>query len=205
MERFTKITGIAAPLMQVNIDTDAIIPGKELMKVKKSGYGDGLFAGWRYQDQGRRKNPEFVLNQHPYRDAKILLADQNFACGSSREVAVWALKDFGIRCVIAPSFGFIFYNNCFKNGLLPVVLPDKDVEKLARIVKDREGEDPLTVDLESCIVIDPNGKAHPFSIATIFRDALLEGLNLIDATLKFEGKIASFQRLDRKKRPWIYA
>jgi 3-isopropylmalate/(R)-2-methylmalate dehydratase small subunit len=204
MERVTKITGIAAPLMLVNIDTDAIIPGKELMKVTKSGYGDGLFAGWRYLDQGRRENPEFVLNIPPYGDAKILLAGRNFACGSSREVAVWALKDFGIRCVIAPSFGFIFYSNCFKNGLLPVVLRDNDVEKLASQVKERGGTGPITVDLESCIVIGPDGDKYFFSIAKIYRDALLGGLDVIDATLKFVSEIARFQRLDRKKRPWLY-
>jgi len=204
MERVTKISGIAAPLMLVNIDTDAIIPGKELMKVSKSGFADGLFAEWRYLDRGRRENSEFVLNNPPYRNAKILLAGQNFACGSSREVAVWALKDFGIRCVIAPSFGFIFYSNCFRNGLLPVVLSDNDVEKLAAQVKETGGTDPITIDLESCIVIGPDGKEYPFSIAKIYRDALLEGLDVIDATLKFESEIARFQRLDRKKRPWIY-
>ena len=205
MERVTKITGIAAPLMFVNIDTDAIIPGKELMKVSKSGFGDGLFAGWRYLDQGRRENPEFVLNFPPYRNAKILLAGRNFACGSSREVAVWALKDFGIRCVVAPSFGSIFYSNCFKNGLLPVVLSDNDVEKLASQVKERGGTDPITVDLESCIVVGPDREEYPFSIAKVYRDALLEGLDVIDATLKFESEIDNFQRLDQEKRSWIYA
>ena len=205
MQKLTKITGIAAPLMRVNVDTDAIIPGKELMKVTKTGFGDGLFAGWRYVDQGRRENPGFILNIHPYRDAKILLAGRNFACGSSREVAVWALNDFGIRCVIAPSFGSIFYNNSFKNGLLPVVLPDRVVQKLARQVEERTGKNPVTVDLGSCIVIGPDEEKYPFKIVKIYRDALLEGLDLIDATLKFEGEIVAFQSRDRKKRPWVYA
>ena len=204
MEKFTKITGIAAPLMRRNIDTDAIIPGKELLKVAKSGFGEGLFGQWRYTDGKQIENPDFVLNKPPYRDAIILLAGANFACGSSRENAVWALKDFGIRCVIAPSFGFIFYSNCFKNGLLPVILPDEQVDELARQVEQSDGKGLVTVDLESCKVIAPDGQMFQFTVKKIQREALLEGLDAIDTTLRYEHDINAFQERDRLKRPWVY-
>lgn len=204
MEKFTKITGIAAPLMRRNIDTDAIIPGKEDMKGAKSGYGKGLFGQWRYLDGKRTENPDFVLNRSAYRNAVILLAGANFGCGSSRETAVWALKDFGIRCVIAPSFGSIFYSNCFKNGLLPVILPDKQVSELASQVEQGYDEGLVTVNLESCSVIAPDGQTFPYTVNKLQRELLLEGLDAIDATLKFEHDINVFQEGDKLKRPWIY-
>lgn len=204
MEKFTKITGVAAPIMRRNIDTDAIIPGKELIKVEKTGYGDGLFGQWRYIDGNRKENPDFVLNKTPYRDAVILLADANFGCGSSREAAVWALVDFGIRCVIAPSFAAIFFNNCFKNSLLPVILQDSQVHGLAQQVEESNGKGLVTVDLEKCQVIGAEKQVYHFTVNDIYREMLLQGLDPIDATLRYESKIAAFQAKDRIERPWIY-
>lgn len=204
MEKFTIITGIAAPFMRRNIDTDAIIPGKELMKLAKSGYGGGLFGQWRYIDGKRKENPDFILNKPTYRKAIILLAGANFGCGSSREAAVWALRDFGIRCVLASSFGSIFYYNCFKNSLLPVILPDNQVEELARQVEQSDGSGLVIVDLESCRVIAPNGQIFQFTVNKLQREMLLEGLDAIDATLRFEHEINAFQANDKLKRPWIY-
>lgn len=204
MEKFTKITGIAAPLMRRNIDTDAIIPGKELTKVEKTGYGEGLFGQWRYSDGNRTENPDFVLNRSPYRDAVILLADENFGCGSSREGAVWALTGFGIRCVIAPSFAAIFYSSSFKNGLLPVILQDVEVHELAGQVEGNNGKGLVSVDLQLCQVISPGGQTYNFNVNNLYREMLLEGLDPIDATLRYESQIAIFQEKDRVNRPWIY-
>jgi 3-isopropylmalate/(R)-2-methylmalate dehydratase small subunit len=204
VEKFIKITGIAAPLMRRNIDTDAIIPGKEMTRVEKTSYGDGLFGQWRYLDGNRKENPDFILNKTPYRDAIILLADANFGCGSSREAAVWALTGFGIRCVVAPSFAAIFFNNCFKNGLLPVILQDSQVHELARQVEESNGEGLITVDLEKCQVIGPGKQDYSFTVNEIFREMLLQGLDPIDATLRYESKITAFQEKDRLTRPWIY-
>jgi 3-isopropylmalate/(R)-2-methylmalate dehydratase small subunit len=204
LEKFTKITGVAAPLMRRNIDTDAIIPGKELTKVEKTGYGDGLFGQWRYTDGKRTENPDFVLNRPPYRKAIILLADANFGCGSSREAAVWALMGFGIRCVIAPSFGPIFFNNCFKNSLLPIIIKDVLVHELAERVEASGGQAPVTVDLESDEITGPGGRIYRFKVNEFFRGMLIEGLDPIDATLKFEHEIDVFQEKDKLTRPWIY-
>ena len=199
--------GIAAPLLRVNVDTDCIIPGSELLMIANTGFGAGLFATWRYAKGAggdRTENPDFVLNQEPYRRATILLAGRNFACGSSREPAVWALRDYGFRCVIAPSYGFIFYANCFKNGVLAVELPDADVERLARQVEESGGRAEVTVDLERCRVIAPDGTELPFEIADNFRVGLLEGKDFIDSTLAFEPDIAAFEERDRARRPWVY-
>ena len=204
MDKFTRLTGIAAPLMRRNIDTDAIIPGKELIKVEKTGYGEGLFGQWRYSDGNRKENPEFILNRLPYRDAMILLADENFGCGSSREGAVWALTGFGIRCVIAPSFAAIFYNSSFKNGLLPVILNDIQVHEIAGQVETSNGKGLVTIDLKKCQVIGPEKQIYPFTVNDIYREMLLKGLDPIDATLRYESEIAAFQDKDRVYRPWIY-
>ena len=201
-------TGIAAPLLRVNVDTDCVIPGSELLKVAKTGFGEGLFAGWRYAKGAggdRTEDPTFVLNREPYRGATILLAGRNFACGSSRETAVWALRDFGFRAVIAPSFGFIFYANCFQNGVLAVELDDSAVEALARQVEESGGHAPLTVDLETCRVVAPDGRELGFTIAENYRLALLEGRDFIDTTLAFADDIAAFERRDRQRRPWIHS
>ena len=207
MHKFTSLTGIAAPLMRDNIDTDAIIPGSQLLFVGKSGFGKGLFAEWRYQnaeDDDRIENPDFVLNREPYRQAKILLTGVNFACGSSREPAVWALRDFGILSVIAESFGHIFYSNCFKNAVLPVRLPIAEVEELARQVHATDGQEPVTVDLTTCLVTGPNGNQCEFQVPDFHRQALLEGLDPIDATLRYEDRIKDFRQLDTERCPWIY-
>ncbi len=204
MEKFTRITGVAAPLMRRNIDTDAIIPGKEMTKVEKTGYGDGLFGQWRYIDGKRKQNPDFILNQSPFQKAIILLADANFGCGSSREAAVWALTGFGIRCVIAPSFAAIFYNNSFKNGLLPVIIQDSDIYQIASQVQESRGIGLVTVDLEACRVTSPKGQAYNFTVNKLYREILLQGLDPIDATLKYEPEINSFQKKDRLVRPWVY-
>ena len=204
METFTTLTGVAAPLMRRNIDTDAIIPGKELSRVEKMGLGDGLFGQWRYRDGDREEDPDFVLNRPPYREAVILLAGANFGCGSSREGAVWALTGFGIHCVIAPSFAAIFYNSSFKNGLLPVVLKEGDVCEMAEQVEKDGGSKPVTVDLVACQVTGPYGKTYSFSVNAIYRKMLLEGLDPIDATLRYEEQIVGFQKGDRLIRPWVY-
>src|SRR5262245_16877494 len=201
MEKFDRLTGIAAPLLLENINTDAIIPVPWIVNFGRD-LGQGLFGGWRY-DAGEREKPDFVLNQPPYREAKILLAGRNFGCGSSREEAVWALLGFGIRCVIAPSFGDIFFENSFKNGLLPVVLEADGVAVLARAIA--EAPSPiLTVDLEACTVGAPPGPQLAFSIQEGRRRNLLLGLDEIGQTLAHGGDIDRFQAADRHRRPWIY-
>jgi 3-isopropylmalate/(R)-2-methylmalate dehydratase small subunit len=205
MEKFTRLTAIAAPLLRINVDTDAIIPSREMKSVSKKGLAAGLFAGWRYLTPGSRdENPDFVLNQPPYREAKIILSGTNFGCGSSREHAVWALQEWGIRAIIAPSFGAIFQGNCVRNGILPVVLPDEVVQSLAAQVQAAPATNLVTVDLVECRVIAPDGTAHPFSIGTGDREMLLEGLDGIALTLKRDAEIQAFQARDRERRPWIY-
>lgn len=192
MTPFTTLTSVAAPLLIDNVDTDTIIPSREIRTTGKTGLADGLFAPWRYADAlARVPNPEFVLNRAEFAGARILLSGSNFGCGSSREHAVWALAEFGIRCVVAESFAPIFRNNCIRNGVLPIVLGKDAIHSLAgRIV---------TVDLASRTI-----GAHPFSIDPEAAAMLLEGLDAIDLTLKHEVEIAAWQRNDRKVRPWIY-
>jgi 3-isopropylmalate/(R)-2-methylmalate dehydratase small subunit len=205
MEKFRTLTAIAAPLLRINVDTDAIIPSREMKKVSKLGLADGLFAGWRYQTPGGRdENPEFLLNREPYRQARILLSGLNFGCGSSREHAVWALHEWGIRAVIAPSFGAIFQGNCVRNGIVPVVLANDIVEDIARQVEAQPASARVTVDLETCSVTAPDGRQHAFSIAPADREMLLEGLDPIGVTMKRDDEILSFQARDRLRRPWIY-
>jgi 3-isopropylmalate/(R)-2-methylmalate dehydratase small subunit len=205
MQPFRSITGIAAPLRRVNVDTDAISPGSQLLKVSvaKTGYGACLFYNWRHDEDGT-ENQDFVLNKAAYRGATILLAGHNFACGSSREVAVWALRDYGFRCVIAPSFGGIFYANMFKNGLLPVTIDEGDVDEIADEIEETQGARPLTVNLETSQVIGPSGKTYQFRVPEIYRRALLDGLDPISATLAFTDDIIGFQAVDRAKRSWAY-
>ncbi|MEP7312569.1 MAG: 3-isopropylmalate dehydratase small subunit [Pseudomonadota bacterium] len=205
MKAFRRITAGAVPLRRVNVDTDAISPGSQLLKVAvtKSGYGGCLFYNWRFREDGSEE-PDFVLNRPRYRTARILLAGHNFACGSSREVAVWALRDYGFECVIAPSFGNIFYSNMFKNGLLPVTLAEEDVEAICDEVEAQDGATPVTVDLEANQVISPSGRLFPFRIPEIHRQALLDGLDAITATLRFSADIAAFQERDRRIRRWAY-
>jgi 3-isopropylmalate/(R)-2-methylmalate dehydratase small subunit len=205
MKKFIDLTAIAAPLLRINVDTDAIIPSREMKRVSKEGLSDGLFAGWRYTDPGGRdENPEFVLNQAPYRQAEIILSGMNFGCGSSREHAVWALAEWGVRCVIAPSFGAIFYGNCVRNGILPVVLPNDIVENLASWVEADPDKNKITVNLRDGSVTTPDGQSHAFEITAGDREMLMEGLDAIAVTMKRDDEILAFQARDRLQRPWIY-
>lgn len=205
MEKFTRLTAIAAPLLRINIDTDAIIPSREMKRVSKVGLSEGLFAGWRYQSPGSRaENPDFILNREPYRRAQILLSGLNFGCGSSREHAVWALHEWGIRAIIAPSFGSIFQGNCVRNGIVPVILDNAVVEALARKVEADPEKIRITVDLTTCTVSIPDGGAWSFSIPEADREMLLEGLDSIAVTLKRDAEILAYRERDRPRRPWIY-
>ena len=205
MEKFTELEAIAAPIMRINIDTDVIIPSREMKRVSKEGLSDGMFANWRYTEPGgREENPEFILNQEPYRQAQILLSGENFGCGSSREHAVWALAEWGIRCIITPKFGAIFYGNCVRNGILPVVLDNAVVEAMAQQVQADPAANTIKVDLTACVVTAPDGTTHGFDIAPADREMLLEGLDAIAVTMKRDDEILAFQARDRLQRPWIY-
>lgn len=205
MEKFVELNAIAAPLLEINIDTDVIIPSREMKRVSKQGLGEGLFAGRRYtQPGGRDENPEFILNREPYRDTQILLSGSNFGCGSSREHAVWALAEWGIRAIIAPSFGAIFYGNCVRNGILPIELDDERVKEIAAMVEANPAENRITVDLERQQVIAADGKTEPFEISPADREMLMEGLDAIAVTIKRDDEILAFQARDKITRPWIY-
>ena len=203
MDRFTVLEGIAAPLLRQNIDTDMIIRIERLRDLEGDALGPYFFENWRYKPNGEEQ-PDFVLNKRPYRNAKIMLGGENFACGSSREAAVWAMKAFGMRAVIAPSFGPIFYNNCFQNGILPVILPMDAVRDLAREVEETQGQGKIKVDLEKCVVVSPSGKETPFTVDALRRESLLQGADQIELTRRREAQIKSFQSRDREKHPWIY-
>jgi 3-isopropylmalate/(R)-2-methylmalate dehydratase small subunit len=204
MDKFTTLDAIAAPILRENIDTDVIIPIARLVGNSTRGkLGNWGFSALRYRADGS-DNPEFVLNREPYRGAQILLTGVNFGCGSSREAAVWALQEMGIRCVIGSSFGDIFHNNCFQNGLLPVVLDRETVESLAREVEASQGAGRVGVDLAAMAVTAPSGKRYPFAVEAKRREALLQGLDEIGVTLERAGDITAFQAQDRERRPWIY-
>ena len=207
MQVFEKHQGIAAPLLRANIDTDAIIPSREIRRVSREGLGQSLFAGWRYVDRGEPgeiPNAEFVLNRPDYAGASILLAGSNMGCGSSREFAVWALVDFGIRAIVAPSFGAIFYTNCVRNGLLPVVLSENVVNCLAEQVAVDPQHCKLTIDLASCVLSTPDGDAFEFELMSIYRQMLLQGLDAVDVTLRSKDEIARFLEKDRRHRSWAH-
>jgi 3-isopropylmalate/(R)-2-methylmalate dehydratase small subunit len=205
MDKFATLNSVAAPILRENIDTDVIIPISRLVGNSVRGtLGQWCFTPLRYKPDGS-ENPEFVLNREPYRGAQILLTGVNFGCGSSREGAVWALHEMGVRCVIGSSFGDIFFNNCFQNGLLPVVLDRETVESLAREVEASQGAGRITVDLAEMTVTAPSGKRHSFGVEPARREALLEGLDEIAMTLKRAPEIAAFQAQDREQRPWIHA
>jgi len=205
MEPFTRLTAVAAPLIRANVDTDAIIPSREMKAVSKTGLADGLFAGWRYTEiGGREPDPDFVLNQPAYATARILLGGENFGCGSSREHAVWALAEYGIRAIVAPTFSPIFYNNCVRNGILPVRLPAADIAALEADITPDPAARPLTIDLQSCELHAPGGALYRFEIESEARGMLLEGLDAIDLTMKHRPAIEAFWRADRAARPWIY-
>ena len=203
MEQFTTLTAPAAPLMRANVDTDMIIRIERLIGTGRTGLGPHAFETLRYRPDGS-ENPEFVLNKQPYRDSTILLAGPNFGCGSSREGAVWALMGAGIRCVIAPSFGDIFFANCFQNGLLPVALPEEIVKKIADQTEASQGVARTAVDLVALTVTLPSGDIVPFTMDPRRRDALLEGLDDIALTLRHAEKIAAWQARDRAARAWAW-
>lgn len=211
MEPFTKLTGLVAPLDRPNVDTDAVIPKQYLKSIKRSGFGPNLFDDWRYLDPGepdqdhskRRLNPDFVLNQSRYQSASILLVRENFGCGSSREHAPWALLDYGFRVIIAPSFADIFFNNCFKNGILPVVLDTSTVDDLFRETADTEGFE-LTVDLAAQTITKPSGDVVPFEVEEFRKDRLLHGLDDIGMTLQHEDEIRAYEQRWRTEAPWLF-
>lgn len=200
MEKFTTLTGVAAPLPIVNIDTDMIIPKDYLKTIKRTGLGTGLFAEMRFKEDGS-ENPDFVLNKPAYRNAQILVAGDNFGCGSSREHAPWALLDFGIRCVISTSFADIFYNNCFKNGILPITVSQEELDKLMDDAE-RGANATLTVDLEAQEIRGPDGGAIKFEIDAFKRHCLLNGLDDIGLTLEKRNAIDTFEKQNSEARPW---
>jgi 3-isopropylmalate/(R)-2-methylmalate dehydratase small subunit len=201
MRSFTILTGVAAPLPMANVDTDKIIPARFLKSISRSGFGKNLFYNMRFREDGS-ENPDFVLNRPPYRDAEILIAHENFGCGSSREHAPWALLDFGIRCVIAPDFADIFNSNCYKNGILPVRLPREVCDALmedARLGANAR----LTVDLERQVVVRPNGEEIPFEVDPLRKHLLLNGLDDIGQTLQHSSAIDAFEARRKTAQPWL--
>ena len=211
MDAFTELRGLVAPLDRANVDTDAIIPKQFLKSIKRTGFGPNLFDAWRYLDHGepgqdhlsRPRNPEFVLNQERYQGAQILLARANFGCGSSREHAPWALMDYGFRALIAPSFADIFFNNCFKNGILPVVLSESVVDGLFEDVVENVGFE-LTVSLPCQTVTTPTGDVYSFEIDTFCKHCLLNGLDEIGLTLEAADDIRDYEQRRRKETPWLF-
>jgi 3-isopropylmalate/(R)-2-methylmalate dehydratase small subunit len=201
MDKFEKLSGIAAPMPLINIDTDMIIPKQFLKTIKRSGLGVNLFDEMRYDSEGK-EIPDFVLNKPAYREAEIIVAGDNFGCGSSREHAPWAIKDFGIKCVIAPSFADIFFNNCFKNGILPIVLPQEQVDVL---MKDAEkgANARMEIDLEAQTVTTSDGESFSFEVDPFRKHCLLEGLDDIGLTLEKGASIDAFESKATQERPWV--
>lgn len=212
MEKFTIHKGIVIPLDRSNVDTDAIIPKQYLKSISKTGFGPTLFDDWRYVKAGepgmdhskREIKPDFVLNQARYKGGSVLLARENFGCGSSREHAVWALTDYGIRAVIAPSYADIFFNNSFKNGLLPLVLSEEKINQLFNEVEATEGYE-LTVDLEKQQVISPTGEAYDFEVDTFRKYCLLNGLDDIGLTLQHADDIRAYENKRKQEAPWLFS
>ncbi len=204
MQKFTTHKGIAAPLLRNNVDTDAIIPSVEMKRVSKRGLSDGLFAAWRYSDRIQRvPNTEFILNEPAYQGTSILLSGRNFGCGSSREHAVWALDEYGIRAIVAPSFGAIFSTNCIANGLLPAQLPEEQVQLLANWVAEDPQKNRLTIDLQKRSISTTEGQDYSFKILDADAAMLLQGLDPIALTLQLEKAIQSFEQDSQLTRPWV--
>ena len=204
MEKFVTLHGLVAPLDRMNVDTDQIIPKQFLKRIERTGYEDALFYDWRFLADGKTPNPDFEMNAPRYQGASILLTRDNFGCGSSREHAPWALHDYGFRCILAPSFADIFYNNCFKNGILPVVLPSGEVDELFRQVVATPGY-TLSVDLERQQVRRPDGGAWPFAVDSFRRECLLNGWDDIGLTLRHAEAIRAFEEKRRREQPWLFA
>jgi len=213
MQKFTRLEGLVAPLDRANVDTDAIIPKQFLKSIKRSGFGVNLFDAWRYLDHGepgmdigtRKPNPDFVLNQPRYKGASVLVARKNFGCGSSREHAPWALDDYGFRALIAPSYADIFYNNCFKNGLLPIVLPETQVDRIFHDVAAFPGF-RLVVDLGAQTVVYPDGsQVFGFDVDAFRKHSLLNGLDEIGVTLQHADEIKTFETKRRLEQPWLFS
>ncbi|MBL1276151.1 MAG: 3-isopropylmalate dehydratase small subunit [Ectothiorhodospiraceae bacterium] len=211
MEKFEKITGLVAPMDRSNVDTDAIIPKQFLKSIKRSGFGPNLFDEWRYLDHGepgmdnsgRPVNPDFVLNLPRYKGASVLLARENFGCGSSREHAPWALLDYGFRVIIAPSYADIFFNNCFKNGIVPIVQPAQVVDELFQAVETNEGYQ-LTVDLAAQTITTPEGKSIAFEVEEFRKHCLLNGLDDIGLTLQHVDDIRAYETQRKQGAPWLF-
>ncbi len=212
MKAFTKLDGLAVPLMRNNVDTDAIIPKQFLKSIKRSGFGVNLFDEWRYLDPGypgqdastRKPDPDFVLNKDRYQGAQVLIAGDNFGCGSSREHAVWALDDYGIRCVIAPSYADIFFNNSFKSGLLPIAVDAQTVNKLAEQCENNPGY-KLTIDLAEQTIITPDGETINFDVDQFRKECLLEGLDEIGLTLQKRNSIEDYEAKRKHSAPWLFS
>ncbi len=203
MEPFKKLTALAAILDRQNVDTDQMIPNQFLKKIERTGFGKHLFRDWRYLDEEEtRPNPDFILNAPRYQGARILVTLDNFGCGSSREHAPWALMEYGFRCIIAKSFADIFYNNCLKNGMLPVVSASEEVDQLIAEIQANEGC-KLTVDLERQQVSSPGGGCYSFNISPFAKDCLLRGLDHIGWTLQFAGQIEQFEQAYHRSNPWV--
>jgi len=201
MKKFTTLTGVAAPMDMINIDTDMVIPKQYLTTIERTGLGRGLFHEMRYNADGS-DNPDFVLNKPAYKNASILVTGENFGCGSSREHAPWALLDFGFKCVIAPSFADIFYNNCFKNGILPIRLPQEDVDKLMDDA-DRGANATISIDLEAQTITRPDGGEITFEVEEFKKHCLMNGLDDVGLTMEHEGKITSFEDDRKVTQPWL--
>ena len=211
MQAFTQLNGLVVPLDRANVDTDAIIPKQFLKSIKRSGFGPNAFDEWRYLDHGepgmdnskRKINPDFVLNKLRYKGASVLLARENFGCGSSREHAPWALEDYGFRVIIAPSFADIFFNNCFKNGMLPIVLAASDVDALFKETEAAEGY-KLNIDLAAQTITTPSGKAYKFEVDAFRKHCLLNGLDDIGLTMQHQDKIKAFEAKHKVAQPWLF-
>ena len=203
MDKFIRLSGVAAPLDMMNVDTDMIIPKLHLRTIKRTGLGKVVFDELRFNTDGSEK-PDFILNQEPYRGACMLIAGDNFGCGSSREHAPWALLDYGIRCIISTSFADIFYNNCFKNGILPVTVSKDELDALMADAANRDNP-AFTVDLEAKVITRPGGDSICFDIDDFRRDCLLNGLDDIGLTLQKADKIDAFEAAQRQQQPWLYA
>ncbi len=211
MKAFTKLDGLAVPLMRANVDTDAIIPKQFLKSIKRSGFGINLFDEWRYLDPGfpgqdpseRKPDPDFILNEERFAGAQVLIAGENFGCGSSREHAVWALDDYGIRCVIAPSYADIFFNNSFKSGLLPIALDADIVNKLAEECQNTPGY-RLAIDLAAQTITSPSGEVISFDVDPFRKDCLLEGLDDIGLTLQKRNSIKDYEAKRKQSAPWLF-